>query len=193
MSPTDTDSERDKQVSTYVTEETKAQLKNEARREGMSLSEYLRDLIEQARLEDTQEQLARDLNAEERLLELIAEGKEEMAEMAEQVEQRNRQVEHLLAKTGSYSIVNFQLLKAAHEPTEAHVSEWFDSASARLNSNDDRDHDLDIDGATSSSGTETTRPVGTGTDPDTAPDTDDSQDRDQDRDQDAASFVEELQ
>lgn len=84
--------ERTEQVSTYVTPDVKDQLKNEARQEGIPLSKYVRQLLERARLEDTQEQLARDLNAEERLLELIAEGKDEMAAIAEDVRRQNEQI-----------------------------------------------------------------------------------------------------
>lgn len=84
--------ERTEQVSTYVTPETKDQLKNEARQEGVTLSKYVRQLLERARLEDTQEQLARDLNAEERLLALIAEGKDEMVEIADQVKRQNAEI-----------------------------------------------------------------------------------------------------
>jgi len=129
-------SERDKQVATYVTEETKEQLKREADQEDVPLSKYLRQLIEQARLEDTQEQYARELNAEERLLEIVTEGKDEMAEMADQVEQQNRLVGDLLARFGAYPIVNFQLLKAAHSPSEPTINDWFGEASTRLRAAD---------------------------------------------------------
>ena len=79
-----------------------------------------------------QEQLARDLNAEERLLEIVAEGKEELEGMAEQVEQQNQLVADLLARFGAYPIVNFQLLKTVHEPDEPTINTWFDESSKRL-------------------------------------------------------------
>ena len=123
---------RDKQVSTYVDSDTKDQLKREAKQQDVPLSTYIRDLIQQARLEDTQEQLARDLNAEERLLEIVAEGKDEIAEMSDQVNQQNQLVANLLAKFGAYPIVNFQLLKAAHSPSEATINDWFAESSQRL-------------------------------------------------------------
>lgn len=124
--------ERDKQVSTYVSEETKEQLKREADRADEPLSKYIRGLIQQARLEDTQEQLARDLNAEERLLEIIKEGKAEMAEMTEQVERQNQTIQNFMAHLGGYSIANWKLLKATHQPSEAQASEWFASAGETL-------------------------------------------------------------
>lgn len=186
-----TDNERDQQVSTYVTEETKEQLKNEARREGVALSEYVRSLIERARLEDTQEQLARDLNAEERLLELIAEGKDEIAEMAEQVEQQNRQVEQLLAKSEQYSIVNFQLLKATHAPTERQVTAWFDAARTRLD--DDRTSASDGESYVSHAALDADGGVGDDAGGGVEQEPEEEREREQEQtDEDAASFVDEL-
>ena len=52
--------------------------------------------------------------------------------MSDQVNQQNQLVANLLAKFGAYPIVNFQLLKAAHSPSEATINDWFAESSQRL-------------------------------------------------------------
>ena len=120
--------ERTEQVVTYVTPEVKEQIKREAKREDIPMSKHVRGLLDQARLEDTAEQHARDLNAEERLLEIVAEGKDEMETIAERISKQN----HAIAGLMTYPVVNFQLLKAAHSPPEPTINDWFDEARNRL-------------------------------------------------------------
>lgn len=98
---------RDTPITLYVEQETKDQLHREADDRGLSLSGYCHQLLDQARKEDAQEDLAEELNAEQRLLEIAATATEEIEQTADDIRDMN-------AKLGVYAVANWELLKESH-------------------------------------------------------------------------------
>jgi hypothetical protein len=123
---------RDTAVTFYVTAETHSALKDEARQADDTLSTYVHGLVQGSRHAETLEEKARELNAEERIEQLLAEGKDELRSIARSVEQRNDDVADMVARAGTYSIVNFELLKRAHSPPETWIDDAFGTGSRRL-------------------------------------------------------------
>lgn len=79
-------------VTMYFSEEEKEQIKKEAAAEGKPVSAYCRDIIQEHRFERT----AEDIDAEERLERVFTEGVERMERIAENVEQQNGVILHVL-------------------------------------------------------------------------------------------------
>lgn len=102
---------RDKKITLYVEQEKKDDLAREANDRNLSLSEYILQLVDQSRLADTQEDIARERNAEERLEAIVAQAKDELAQIAANVDERNRALADMNAKLGVYAIANWELLK----------------------------------------------------------------------------------
>lgn len=95
---------RDELISVYVTKEDKKHIQAEANEAGETLSSYLYKLIQEQRRREGVDRAATELNAEERIEALIAEGTENLEEIAEDIKDIN-------ARAGVYSIANFELLK----------------------------------------------------------------------------------
>ncbi|WP_254547194.1 hypothetical protein [Halomarina pelagica] len=98
---------RDAPLTLYVEQETKDQLHREADDRGLSLSAYCHQLLDQARKEDAQEELAEELNAEQRLREIATTATEELQQTAADIRDMN-------AKLGVYAVANWELLKQEH-------------------------------------------------------------------------------
>ena len=76
----------------YFSEEEKEQIKKEAAAEGKSVSTYCRDIVQDYRFDRT----AEDLDAEERLERMLAEGTERWEEIAETIDERTGLMIHIL-------------------------------------------------------------------------------------------------
>ncbi|MDS0280376.1 hypothetical protein NDI85_21555 [Halomicroarcula sp. S1AR25-4] len=106
---------RDTQITVYVTDERKAELKQRADEEDTSMSGIINDMIDRQLQQDAQDAIASEARAEERIQELISVGTEQMVETAKEIRDMN-------AKFGAYTIANFELMKqdrSAHVRQEA--------------------------------------------------------------------------
>ena len=95
---------RDTQITVYVTDERKAELKQRADEEDTSMSGIINDMIDRQLQQDAQDAIASEARAEERIQELISVGTEQMVETAKEIRDMN-------AKFGAYTIANFELMK----------------------------------------------------------------------------------
>ncbi|WP_049987400.1 hypothetical protein [Halobellus rufus] len=95
---------RDTQITVYVTDERKAELKQRAAEEDTSMSGVINDMIDRQLQQDAQDAIASEARAEERIQELISVGTEQMVETAKEIRDMN-------AKFGAYTIANFELMK----------------------------------------------------------------------------------
>ncbi|MDS0297046.1 hypothetical protein [Halogeometricum luteum] len=102
---------RDTQITVYVTDERKAELKQRAEEEDTSMSGIINDMIDRQLQQDAQDAIASEARAEERIQELISVGTEQMVETAKEIRDMN-------AKFGAYTIANFELMK---QDRSAHV------------------------------------------------------------------------
>jgi hypothetical protein len=102
---------RDTQITVYVTDERKAELKQRADEEDTSMSGIINDMIDRQLQQDAQDAIASEARAEERIQELISVGTEQMVETAKEIRDMN-------AKFGAYTIANFELMK---QDRSAHV------------------------------------------------------------------------
>jgi len=71
---------RDTQITVYVTDERKAELKQRADEEDTSMSGIINDMIDRQLQQDAQDAIASEARAEERIQELISVGTEQMVE-----------------------------------------------------------------------------------------------------------------
>jgi hypothetical protein len=101
---------RDTSLTIYVEQDTKDQLRREAEDRDLSLSDYCLGLIDRARKEDAEDDLAESLDAEGRLLSIAAEATDQIEQSTKRVEDVARAIEEIQARTGTYAIANFELL-----------------------------------------------------------------------------------
>ncbi|WP_148416558.1 hypothetical protein [Haloferax sp. KTX1] len=114
---------RDTQITVYVTDERKAELKQRADEEDTSMSGIINDMIDRQLQQDAQDAIASEARAEERIQELISVGTEQMVETAKEIRDMN-------AKFGAYTIANFELMK---QDRSAHVrQEALDTGARRI-------------------------------------------------------------
>jgi hypothetical protein len=102
---------RDARISLYVTEDTKRDLERRADDEDLSLSNYLRKLIDRQRIMDAEDEVSAQTRATERLQRLIDEGTTEMRGVSADIRDMN-------AKMGAYAIAAFELQARHHEQAE---------------------------------------------------------------------------
>ena len=102
---------RDTQITVYVTDERKAELKQRADEEDTSMSGIINEMIDRQIQQDAQDAIASEARAEERIQELISVGTEQMLETAKEIRDMN-------VKFGAYTIANFELMK---QDRSAHV------------------------------------------------------------------------
>ena len=98
---------RDNEISTYVTDETQAELDRRAELEDTTRSQYLNDLIHREFQRDEQDRAASELRAEQRIRAL-------MTEAADEIRQASSEMREMNAKAGAYAAANFELLKQDH-------------------------------------------------------------------------------
>jgi len=101
---------RDTSLTIYVEQDTKDQLRREAEDRDLSLSDYCLGLLDKARKEDFEDDLAEELDAEGRLLSIAAEATDQIEQSTKRVEDVARAIEEIQARTGTYAIANFELL-----------------------------------------------------------------------------------
>lgn len=93
MTDENTDSQKRREaVTMYYTADEKAAIKREAKDAGKTVSTYCRDLVDRQRRASELDQL----NAEQRLERVMAEGTDHVEEIAEDIREQNGLVIHLL-------------------------------------------------------------------------------------------------
>lgn len=131
-SENDGDGGRTKRVTFYVTEDEREALKREANDAGKSLSGYVLQLIRRQRQLDREEELAENLNVEERLAEITQQAVEDIDDSVSNVEDATDALRDLQARAGTYPLVNFRLLMRQYGPPEPWVNDQFKWASTKL-------------------------------------------------------------
>jgi len=86
---------RDTSLTIYVEQDTKDQLRREAEDRDLSLSDYCLGLIDKARKEDAEDDLAEALDAEGRLLSIAAEATDQIEQSTKRVEDIARAIEEI--------------------------------------------------------------------------------------------------
>lgn len=128
----DEDGGRTKRVTFYVSESEQNALKREADERGKSLSAYCLQLIRRQRQLDAEEQLAEDLNVEQRLEEITQRAIDRIDDSVGEVEETTEALRDLHARAGNYPLVNFRILMRQHRPPEAWIDEQFTWSRNRL-------------------------------------------------------------
>lgn len=148
----------------YVSAEEKKHLETEADEAGETLSSYCYKLMQAQREREGLDKAATDLNAEERMLRLLADGEERLEEIAEEIKDIN-------ARAGAYSVANFELLKQDYP--DAKRRDVLETGARRLRYPLEEHADLSDQGETDTAQNEPQEPQSTETE-----DTDDDSDRD---------------
>jgi hypothetical protein len=130
--------DREHRVSAYVSEETKAALEDKATEEGVSVSTYLQGLIERHLKADAVDELSQEARAEERLLELIALGKDELRQSAGELRELN-------AKLGAYAIANFEMMKYEFDHADTVRRDALSTGARRIRKDLDVDVEAEVD------------------------------------------------
>lgn len=119
---------RDARVCAYVTEDTKNDLKRLADSEDMSLSDYLRKIIDRQMVMEAEDEISAQTRATERLQRLVDNETTEMRSIADDVKDMN-------AKTGAYAIAAFELM--ASDASQTEVQDALSTGAKRLREGDD--------------------------------------------------------
>lgn len=102
---------RDNQLTVYIEDDLKQELERNADEEDQTVSTYAANLLERQLHTDATDEITREQNAEERLNELIALGKDELTQMGAEVADLQQDIRELHAKTGVYAIANWEVVK----------------------------------------------------------------------------------
>lgn len=153
-------SRRENSLVAYVSEELKEEVKQRARDENETVSEYLNQLIRRQLQMEAEDAIASEVHAEERIRELTTIAVDEMREAT--VEMRD-----LNAKTGAYAAANFELLKSDYK--DATRRDALSTGSRRMRKDldvvaDDLDGGAETDDTRRESGAESSAADGSGND-----------------------------
>lgn len=99
---------RDTQITVYVDDEMKDCLDERVEDSNETISSYANKAIEQRLQAEANDELAREVRAEERIRELVSIATDEVKQATEEMRDLN-------AKTGAYAAANFELLKSDHK------------------------------------------------------------------------------
>jgi len=145
---------RPNKVTFYVSDEELSRLDREADDRNMSRSGYVLSAIQRQWKAEDADEAADRMNAEEKVEQIVADARDELTSIARSVEDRNEAVADMTARSGAYSIANFELLKDEFDPAEARKAETLLTGSRRLREPLDEhpDRDLDVDEADENEG-----------------------------------------
>ena len=116
----------------YVSDAEQTRLEREAEQADLSLSGYIVSIIE-AHWDDTDTGEAADrMDAEEKIERAANEALQEIEDTACHTEQRVDDLADMVARSGSYSVANFELLKHQHGPPEGTKTDALRVGSRRL-------------------------------------------------------------
>jgi predicted transcriptional regulator len=99
---------RDTQITVYVDDEMKERLDERVEDSNETISSYANKAIDQRLQAEANDELAREVRAEERIRELVSIATDEMKQATEEMRDLN-------AKTGAYAAANFELLKSDYK------------------------------------------------------------------------------
>ena len=123
---------RDNKLTVYVTDEERTRIERGADEHGISVSRYFLDAVEERwNREDTETATAR-MDAEEKLERIVEQARQELEATARHTEQRVDDLADMMARSGSYSVANFELLKYQHGPPEGTKTDALRVGSRRL-------------------------------------------------------------
>ena len=139
---------RNKQLTTYVDGDVAREIERRAEAEDVSASTYIAQVLDQHIHGEAVEEQAREHRAEQRIQELVAEARDEVAEATEGLED-------LIAKSGVYSIAVWELVKDEYDdPRRQHA---LDVGTERLREDMDAvEGDIESAQAQSTTSSETT-------------------------------------
>ena len=141
-------------ITVYVSPEERTRIKNEADDQGVNLSRYFIQAVEEKWEREDTETAASRMDAEEKLERIVQQGRQELEATARQTEQRVDALADMIARSGAYSVANFELLKYQHGPPEGIKTNALQVGSRRLRApmtdhpdlpNRDLDSDADTD------------------------------------------------
>jgi hypothetical protein len=95
---------RDNQITVYVTDEMKDRLDERTEDSDETISGFANRALEQRLQAEADDELAREVRADERIRELVSVA-------ADEIQQATEEMRDLNAKTGAYAAANFELLK----------------------------------------------------------------------------------
>jgi hypothetical protein len=137
---------RTERAACYVSPELLETWQKEADKADQSLSEWMYRQIEQQRRSKNQDELIRETAAEERIESLIAEGRDSLLSIGQDISERNNDMADLQARSGCYAIVNFLLLKRLFKADpdlsavpESWIDDTFSAASQKLRADTDQE------------------------------------------------------
>lgn len=114
---------RDQRITIYVSDEEKRHLEAEAEEAGESVSSYVYKLMQRQRKAEAVDQAATDLSAEEKIESMVADARDEIEQVADDIRDLN-------ARAGVYSVANFELLK--HSFPDAQRADALSTGARRL-------------------------------------------------------------
>lgn len=126
------DGGRTKRVTFYVSESEQNALKREAEERDKSLNAYCLQLVRRQRQLDAEDQLAEDLNVEQRLEEITQQAIDRIDDSVGDVEETAEDLRDIHARAANYPLVNFRILMRQHRPPETWIDDQFKWSRNRL-------------------------------------------------------------
>jgi predicted DNA-binding protein len=121
-----------KTVSLYVEEADKSRIERESEQAGLSQSEYIKSILRQHWNEQDTDEAADKMDAEEKIERAANQALREIEDATRHTEQRVDALADIVARSGSYSVANFELLKHQHGPPEGTKTDALQVGSRRL-------------------------------------------------------------
>lgn len=119
---------KDAKISLYVTPERKRELERRADDADMGVSPYIDRLIERQLRMDAENEISAETRAAENLQRIIDEGVRDIRDATEDLRE-------MTAKSGAYSIANFEFLK--QDRGEPEINDALSAGARRLRDSDD--------------------------------------------------------
>lgn len=136
---------RDTKLTCHCSGSLKRDAEDLAAAHGLSVSELMRETLKRRIHEENKENVVRESKAEERIENLIAQGKDEIRQEVRQdlseFKEVAQQVQEVTAKTGVYTIANWELIKG--DVSDGKRQHALSTGSSRLR--DDLLEGLDLD------------------------------------------------
>jgi hypothetical protein len=153
---------RTEHVAVHVSKARKKRLEQEAAEAELSTSAYVNSILDQHWAQADGQEAADKMDAEEKIERVTNQALREIEDAARHTEQRVDALADMVARSGSYSVANFELLKHQHGPPEGTKTDALRVGSRRLRAplsdhpdlldgdgDDDDDGDADQDEADS--------------------------------------------
>ena len=123
---------RDNRMSLYASDADKNRIEREADAAGVTVSTYLMSVLEQHWADADADEAADRMDAEEKIERAANQALQEIEDTARHTEQRVDDLADMVARSGSYSVANFELLKHQHGPPEGTKTDALRVGSRRL-------------------------------------------------------------